>query len=83
MSSPGSASSRLINAVVIHEVDELDAPHIVICHNTLTGQRTHSGPYGDAHAALLAAEREACELDTFGETVFRYSVAPLYPSTAD
>jgi hypothetical protein len=58
-------------------LEELDLPHVVICHDDESGLLTYAGPFGTAMEALVAAEAESTES---AGTQLRYSVAPLYPA---
>jgi hypothetical protein len=60
-------------------VEEIDLPHIVICHDAETGATSYAGPYPDGLAALAAAELESCKDATSGMgRPMEFSVAALY-----
>lgn len=73
----------LVRAVGAAALAEVDLPHIVICRDDQTGTTSYSGPYPDAMAALVHAERERVLDASLGEDEpMRFSVAALYPSAA-
>ncbi len=70
----------LVRAVGSAAVAEIDLPHIVVCRDEETGALSYSGPFPDALAALVFAERESVldrELND-GEPM-RFTPAALYP----
>jgi len=81
-SEPGDhALDRLLDAVVQDAAISLDAPHVVLTHNTSTGLIFVSGSYPSGLEALAAADREARrEADTGGVLVFK--VAQVHPRDA-
>jgi hypothetical protein len=72
------AWERLLGAIVQDAANALDAPHVVLAHNTSTDLTFVSGPYPSGLEALAAADREARrEADDHGDLVFR--VAQVHP----
>ena len=70
---PGEqALDRLLDAVVKDAHIALDAPHVVLAHNTSTGLIFVSGTYPTGLDALAAADREGRrEADAGGVLVFK------------
>lgn len=69
--------ARVIGAAA---VSELEVPHIVVCRDHETGVVTYSGPFPDAVAALVFAERERVldgELNSGAPLGF--GIAALFP----
>lgn len=68
----------LIENLVREGMQDLDAPHLVVCTDLEDGTVSFQGPYPDALTALLAAEAECGDLgpELLG---LRFSVAPLLP----
>lgn len=66
------------------EVTELTRPHIVVTRDVLSGRVSFAGPYPSAVAALCAADTEAqVAKDLWGGSDLSFSVAALYPPSAD
>ena len=83
--NPWDQRMRLIHALVSQavsrdEAEELELPHIVICHDPDTGRRIYSGPFPNALAALAYAEHES-RLDQADpeDPLLEFSVAALHP----
>ena len=67
----------LMDGMIKQSRREMTLPHVVICHDAVTGVTSHQGPYEDGFSALCSAEREASHPDT-SDLVF--TVAPLLPT---
>ena len=74
---PGEPLERLLDAVVQDATIALDAPHVVLAHNTSTGLIFVSGSYPSGLEALASADREAQREAAGGVLVFK--VAQLHP----
>lgn len=61
-------------ALIANEVENLDAPHIVICRVAGTNVASYLGPFRTGLDALMAAQAEA---DSTLEEAFEYRVAAL------
>ncbi|MFC6154741.1 hypothetical protein [Nocardioides yefusunii] len=68
----------LVENLVREGVQDLDAPHLVVCTDLEDGTVSFQGPYADALTAVLAAEAESGDIapDISG---LRFTVAPLLP----
>ncbi len=77
-----SCYDLVVDYVVRAELESLNHPFIVICHDRSTGATSYSGPYWCGLAALEAAEHEriaesqGCGSDP---SPVEFSVAPLTP----
>jgi len=71
----------LSEAVSAAEADEIDLPHVVVCHDDETGAISYSGPFGDGLAALVYAERESSIDRALNDgELLRFEVVALYPT---
>lgn len=78
---PEPIQELLSRIVGIAAVSEIDLPHIVVCRDDETGAVTYSGPFPDAVAALVFAERERVvdgELNAGSPLCF--GIAALFPA---
>ena len=73
------ALDRLLDAVVNDAAIALDAPHVVLAHNTSTGLIFVNGTYPSGLDALAAADREG-RREAGGGGVLVFKVAKLDPS---
>lgn len=75
---PEAVERLLIEGVVREALREMDAPHLVVCHDPTTGLVSHQGPYATGYEAVVAAEMEAIDV-AMDAPELSYSVAPLLP----
>lgn len=77
----------VLNIIASAEADEIDRPHIVVCHDAATGHTLYIGPYPRAADALAAADADAAvttATESHHTTRRSYSVAPLHlPVSSD
>lgn len=76
---PYEVGARLLSAIIAHEMQALDAPHVVVCRTVGGGLETFSGPYPSVVEALAVAERDAREEEAAGNFDLQFDVAPLLP----
>ncbi|TYL44895.1 hypothetical protein FXB39_21085 [Nocardioides sp. BGMRC 2183] len=73
----GVVPTTIADFVVRTMMEEMDRPHVVICHDLVSGGQSVSGPYVDGLAALRAVEHEQrLDLAVTGPD-HRYEVRPL------
>ncbi len=73
----------LVRAVGAAAIAEVDLPHIVVCRDDETGAVSYSGPFPNALAALVFAEREsALDLALNDGPPMRFLAAALYSTPA-
>ncbi|WP_181407614.1 hypothetical protein [Nocardioides sambongensis] len=73
----GVVPTTIADFVVRTMLEEMDRPHVVICHDLVSGGQSVSGPYADGLAALRAVEHERrLDLAVAGPD-HRYVVRPL------
>lgn len=80
-----SWSRRILEALIMHEIDLLSRPHVVVTEfPDELRPPTYLGPFPSANAALDAARREQDRLlEEFPELAIEVRIAPLYPEAPD
>jgi hypothetical protein len=78
---PKVTNDLVLSIIATAEADEIDRPHIVVCHDAATGHTLYIGPYPRAADALVAADADAAATtatEAYGTIRRSYSVAPLH-----
>ncbi|CUR55630.1 hypothetical protein NOCA2290017 [metagenome] len=70
------AYARLMSTLVQEELALLVGPHIVVCSSRDSTTLAYTGPYPDGLTALIAAERDAGQIE---DDDLEFRVSPLLP----